>query len=56
MKKGIKKLTLNRETLRELDRLHLEEAAGGTGDTATFCCSGRPTCASCVLTCGSRLC
>jgi uncharacterized membrane protein len=31
MKKQIKKLTLNRETLRAMEQRHLEAVAGGSG-------------------------
>jgi len=59
MKKGPKKLTLNRETVLSLDRLnHLERAAGAASVDCTYtnCCSGYATCATCGRTCGSRLC
>ena len=59
MKKTMKKLVLCRETLRELDRLDLPQAAGG----ATVTCrpaicdfSGRNTCTTCQLTCTTNLC
>lgn len=55
----MKKLVLCRETLRELDRLDLPQAAGG----ATVTCrpavcdfSGRNTCTTCQLTCTTNLC
>lgn len=60
MKKKItKKLTLSKETLRNLETGELEKVAGGVtaGDcTYTFCCSGINTCATCGGQCGSRLC
>ena len=58
MKKGLKKLELNRETLRALDHLQLQEAAGRatTDCTYTNCCSGQATCATCRVTCTSKLC
>ena len=53
MKKQPKKLTLNTETLRDLDRSRLEDAAGGsvritdciTCNTNTYVCSGCMPCA-----------
>jgi hypothetical protein len=54
-KKPLSKLVLNRETLVELDRMDLGQAAGG----ATTICSELScvnTCASCSPTCTSRLC
>jgi hypothetical protein len=59
VKKGRKKLALNRETLLSLDRLHLPEVAGGITavcTTYTNCCSGQATCATCGATCTSKLC
>jgi hypothetical protein len=56
MKKNtLRKLVLNRETLVELDRGDIRQAAGG----ATYFCSEVScvaTCASCSPTCTSRLC
>ncbi|HSF42155.1 MAG TPA: class I lanthipeptide [Thermoanaerobaculia bacterium] len=38
MKKSIKKLTLNRETLRQLTKQETQEVAGGaSGDTSCRC-------------------
>ena len=53
-KTKFKKLTLNRETLTELDRLDLVHVDGG----ATLRCelSGQNTCATCSPTCTSNLC
>ena len=58
MKKTRKKLTLNRETLLSLDRLHLHQAAGGATVACTYtnCCSGQATCATCAGTCTSKYC
>jgi hypothetical protein len=48
VKKSLKKFMLNRETLLSLDRVRLQEAAGGisanTDCTYTNCCSGINTC------------
>jgi len=38
MKRRVPKVTLNRETLRQLDAAELKEAAGGF-TTGTICCS-----------------
>jgi len=53
MKKTVKKLVLNRETLTNLEE-NLGEVAGG----ATLRCqySGYQTCATCMATCGTNLC
>lgn len=58
-KKIVSKLALNRETLVELDRADIWQAAGG----ATLTCrpavcdfSNRNTCGTCQLTCTSNLC
>lgn len=59
MKKKLKKLTINRETLLSLDRLHLVERVAGAASvdcTYTNCCSGLRTCATCGGQCGTRLC
>lgn len=40
MKKRSKKLTLNRETVRNLSASHLEEAAGGIPTTGPSCEEG----------------
>lgn len=51
MKKQVKKLALNRETLRTLEALRLEEANGGSiGDSVTCwnsCSTPRSLCATC---------
>lgn len=49
-KKVKKKMSLNRETLRKLDDLHLQEAAGGHTH-GTNVCSECTACASCFDTC-----
>jgi natural product precursor len=55
MKKQIKKLTLNRETLLALDRSDLRLALGGY--TAPRCqYSGRGTCETCEATCTTNFC
>jgi len=54
MKKKSKKLTLNRETLTQLDQDNLQQAAGAA--TARTCYSGYRTCATCELTCGTNEC
>ena len=58
MKKSLKRLTLNRETLLSLDRSHLPQVAGGASIACTYtnCCSGQATCATCQATCTSKLC
>lgn len=64
MKKKLKKLTLHRETLIELDRTELGWAAGGTAYTCpSFTCypdncqwSGRATCTTCEITCTTNYC
>lgn len=38
MKKQIKKLALNRETLRAMEQLHLEAVAGGSTPTGVTAC------------------
>jgi len=51
MKKGVKKLSLNAETLSRLDRFDLEAVNGGRTVNATICttcthgCSGCQPCA-----------
>jgi hypothetical protein len=52
MKKTVKKLALNRETLTNLEE-NLAQVAGG----ATLHCeySGYRTCATCAATCGTNL-
>ena len=55
MKKQMKKLALNRETLVGLDASLAQVAGGVTGPKAcTF--SGYQTCATCGATCGTNLC
>lgn len=56
MKKKIKKLEINRETLAKLDELELHPVAGGTSspDYCTF--SGYRTCNTCKATCGTNYC
>jgi hypothetical protein len=65
MKKRSKKLALHRETLAELDRLNLKEAAGGAtlNTCPSYTCypvncdfSNRNTCTTCQLTCTTNLC
>jgi hypothetical protein len=55
LKKQPKKMTLNRETLRELDQT---EAMNVAGAAITIRCpySGQNTCATCVGTCTSNYC
>jgi hypothetical protein len=54
MKKQMKKLVLNRETLVGLDE-SLEKVAGGyTLKACTF--SGYNTCQTCAATCGTNYC
>lgn len=50
-RKQIKKLRLNRETLRNLDDQELQKAGGG--DTITGICSVCPTirCTDCTIAC-----
>ena len=54
MNKKSRKLMLARETLRGLQDGQAERVAGA--DTYTHCCSGRGTCGTCVLTCGTVYC
>ncbi len=56
MKKKIKKLELNRETLVKLDELELHPVAGGTSDPAHCTFSGYQSCASCGRTCTTNYC
>ena len=68
MKKKVKKLVLNRETLASLDPPDLQRAAGGTGYTHYTCPSftcqpyncqfsdGRDTCYTCENTCTTNYC
>ncbi|HZF08914.1 MAG TPA: hypothetical protein VFE33_09010 [Thermoanaerobaculia bacterium] len=58
-KKKVRKLSLHRETLVELDRF--DSVVGGATLTCTGCpnvCewSGRATCNTCQLTCTTNLC
>lgn len=53
MKKTMKRLVLNRETLANLDE-GLDKAAGGITRFCTF--SGDNTCQTCIATCGTNLC
>jgi len=59
-KKLVKKLVLKRETLTELDKARLQEAAGGATLTCQpdFCdySNGRKTCLTCNLTCNTNNC
>lgn len=58
MKKNVKKLTLNRETLVNLEE-NLKQVAGGTlADTECYGCysGGVPTCYPSRNTCATRLC
>ncbi|MEA2604175.1 MAG: hypothetical protein QOF89_5167 [Acidobacteriota bacterium] len=59
MKKGLKKLTLNRETLRMLDPDHLRQAAGGVVVGTDNSCNGQYTCNETVCgtcSCGKQSC
>ena len=65
MKKKMRKLALNRETLAELDRLNLQEAVGGATQYTcpSFTCypdncefSRRATCTTCQMTCTTNYC
>jgi hypothetical protein len=68
MRKTRKRLTLNRETLVELDRSELQPANGATGPYSTcygcasFTCmprcqdSNRNTCTTCQMTCTTNFC
>ena len=53
-KKDLKKLTLHRETLAELDRLHLVNVEGGATRFCQF--SGYNTCTTCQATCTTNYC
>lgn len=52
MKKKVKKLELNKETVRNLTRDDLKKAVGGT-TTDEICTRPRTVCASCFWTCYS---
>jgi natural product precursor len=54
VKKKIKKLTLNRETLLELDRPELRQAVGGYTLHCQY--SGYNTCNTCEATCTTNFC
>lgn len=60
MKRTVKKLALHRETLLELDRLHLAAVAGAATMTCQpdFCdfSNGRRTCTTCQMTCTTNYC
>jgi hypothetical protein len=64
MKRKPKKLSLNRETLAELDRSDIKYVAGGNVSNVATCTqrpdvcdfSGRATCTTCQLTCTTNLC
>jgi hypothetical protein len=51
-----KKLTLNRETLTELDRLDLRRADGGVTGPRACPFSGYNTCGTCQATCTTNFC
>lgn len=55
-KTKLKKLTLNRETLIELDRLDLRQAGGGPTGPRVCQFSGYNTCNTCQATCTTNLC
>jgi hypothetical protein len=58
VRRAHKRLTLNRETLVELDRSDLRPAVGVSGRTCPPICdfSNRNTCTTCQLTCTSNTC
>ena len=64
MKRKPKKLSLNRETLAELDKAEMTFVAGGNVSNTPTCTqrpnvcdfSGRATCTTCQLTCTTNLC
>lgn len=56
MKKKLKKLVLNRETLAELDRPELQAAAGGATGARACPYSGYRTCTTCQATCTTNYC
>jgi hypothetical protein len=49
MKKKLKKLNLHAETLRSLDTISLEPAAGAVGTVAGTVCTGQ--CTECTVVC-----
>lgn len=51
MKKKMKKLTLARETLRDLDDNNLNNVAGGDSHRGTIICSACSHCASLCTSC-----
>lgn len=53
-KKPLSKLVLNRETLVELDRMSLGNAAGGYTPRCQY--SGYGTCGTCEATCTTNFC
>lgn len=53
-KKDLKKLTLHRETLAELDRLNLVNVEGGATTLCQY--SGYRTCTTCQATCTTNYC
>lgn len=55
-KTKLKKLTLNRETLTELDRLDLHRAGGGYTGPRACQFSGYNTCQTCQATCTTNYC
>ena len=52
MKKRVKKLSLSRETLRHLERLHLGRVVGGSGNTNEIV-TGCACTDTCVSNCGT---
>ena len=49
MKKGMKRITLNRETLRHLDEPSLEAVAGGTASANPTICNPNSQCLGCHI-------
>lgn len=64
MKRKPKKLSLNRETLADLDKNEIRQVVGGGVSNVATCTvqpnhcdfSGRATCTTCQLTCTTNLC
>jgi natural product precursor len=64
MKRKPKKLSLNRETLADLDRSEIRQVVGGNVSNVATCTqrpnvcdfSGRATCTTCQLTCTTNQC
>ncbi len=63
MKRKPKKLSLNRETLTDLDNNVIRHVVGGVSNVASCTCrpnncdfSGRATCTTCQLTCTTNFC